>query len=718
MIFKVKLRSAKHENIDFLLLKEEITDAVIYYNSKFKNRTLELFRIEEKSFYLKLVNTDDATEHFSSHYLKVFSSYLYNDKGWEQYTRIQKGLFEFYEVNEIEITNTNTKVMENQVIEFSKVTDVEINHVRKINVQRYKGIKNINVTLGKTNLLIGGNNSGKSSLLQAIHLGFSCIQTLHKFSSSSVTEDKLKNYKAFTTITYDELAYKPIENFRKLGYKRDLGRRESQNDICIEYIDLNDRRVEVSIESGRARGNSLGITCGGSEELFKSLTSSNLNTSYYVTGLSGIPGREELKPFAVVKEQAVKGASNSVFRNIIYLLSEHEDNKRWLTLQKYIREVFPGKSLVIDYNKETDIDLVINVMSEDVEIPIDSMGTSFLQFVQMVSYILLFEPQLIIIDEPDAHLHPNNQKIIMDLILEINEQMGTQLIISTHSKYIIEHLHKDCEIIWMENGGLVEFEKEDITWIKLMSNLGALDKGAKLSSKLIKCFVLTEDSDTEYIYTLLASSNYNLDEVDVWSYEGCTKIETANAIAGYLTDRFGDVTVIIHLDRDFIPDADIADLYKKYNAIDNIELFITDKNDIEAYFVNIDHILEKCEKISPNSITIEEIDNIIIESTEELFTEMSTYISVITVEYCLKNNMKNKIKEKLIESNSRYFNDKVANTKGKLLLRRVEGKLQNHLKKNVNLNYVSEHIQVEKLQDISRVIWPEFIINQESKTVS
>src|SRR5262249_39049301 len=49
--------------------------------------------------------------------------------------------------------------------------------LRSVAIRRFKRIEQIEIPLGDVTLLIGANNSGKSSILQAIHFAVSLAQT-------------------------------------------------------------------------------------------------------------------------------------------------------------------------------------------------------------------------------------------------------------------------------------------------------------------------------------------------------------------------------------------------------------------------------------------------------------------------------------------------------------------------------------------------------------
>jgi energy-coupling factor transporter ATP-binding protein EcfA2 len=59
---------------------------------------------------------------------------------------------------------------------------------------------------------------------------------------------------------------------------------------------------------------------------------------------------------------------------------------------------------------------------------------------------------IILLDEPETHLHPDAQILLIDKLKEITENSG-QLWIATHSLHILSHLQSD-EIFYVENGNI------------------------------------------------------------------------------------------------------------------------------------------------------------------------------------------------------------------------------------------------------------------------
>ena len=74
----------------------------------------------------------------------------------------------------------------------------------KLSLEKFKKVDKVEIELTALNVLVGGNNAGKSSVLQGIH--FSVIAAI---SSREAGKD---------TYTQDSLLYCPAKNFEELRH--------------------------------------------------------------------------------------------------------------------------------------------------------------------------------------------------------------------------------------------------------------------------------------------------------------------------------------------------------------------------------------------------------------------------------------------------------------------------------------------------------------------
>jgi energy-coupling factor transporter ATP-binding protein EcfA2 len=310
---------------------------------------------------------------------------------------------------------------------------------------------------------------------------------------------------------------------------------------------------------------------------------------------------------------------------------------------------------------------------------------------------------VLILDEPDAHLHPDNQRRIIRMIIELAEKKDFQLILSTHSRHMIDEISEEAKIFWIKDGNNVEEDEFDI--VRILLELGALDKGDLLKQGKIKSVILTEDStDIEMMKVLLESSGFKIDEIDIWSYNGCTKIDSAILLSAFIQKHAPCTKIIIHRDRDYLYEHEVEEYCRKIE-VGGRKCFITKGTDVESYYINAAHInfiydsinIERCQEIIDYSIE-EKRDSII-----EKFINSRTMLEL----QASRKNADGKINngEISIKCIKLYEEDINRYKHGKLVLRALKNNLQKKIGGNINLIRPSEFICDEDLKKIAKEIW-------------
>lgn len=448
----------------------------------------------------------------------------------------------------------------------------------KIIIERFKNIERIELETSDTSriaMLVGGNNAGKSSILQAIQFGVSVAQT-SKIQHGTWYRDRLS-----TSIGQNDLVYSPIKDVLALARNGSL-REEASNAICISYHDGVNESC-VSVRKGRNKNILLEIV---GKDLGERLQSIQEPICTLVTGLAGIPSEEEFETNFVVRKAAARGDSNSVLRNILFQLKQQPD--KWARFTQQIKQVFPEYLISISFDHEMDETILCKVSKSGRTYPIDTCGTGLLQTIQIFAYVNLFSPKLLLLDEPDSHLHPNNQKQLGKELISVSED-GVNIIIATHSKHLVEALNDHSDLIWVSGGARKpEVEGYDV---KALLDIGALNVGERVRAP--QYVFLTEDSKHDLLKVLLESNDYDLGECEIVSYSGCTQVTTAQILIKYLKSKYPESKFAIHRDRDFLSDADLARYSDLFHDLD-VRFFIPEGNDIESHFLKAAHIAGSC----------------------------------------------------------------------------------------------------------------------------
>lgn len=141
---------------------------------------------------------------------------------------------------------------------------------------------------------------------------------------------------------------------------------------------------------------------------------------------------------------------------------------------KSIRFIYANEliDLIVDFDPDKSEFINVYVKFFEHQVPLDAVGTGMLQVIQIFAYIEYFSPKLILLDEPDAHLHPTKQR---RLALEIQKRIilnnELKIVVSTHSRYILDELENDANIVHFKSGTV----SSNIENSSILLDIGALD---------------------------------------------------------------------------------------------------------------------------------------------------------------------------------------------------------------------------------------------------
>ncbi len=201
-------------------------------------------------------------------------------------------------------------------------------------IERIKNIEHVQLSVDGIDLLVGGNNAGKSSILQALQFGVSAAQTA-AIQGGTWVGDRLS-----TSIGQSDLVYAPIKDVLSLARNGKLREREDEA-IQVTYKNGYEE-CKVSVRKGRNKNILIEVV---GRTLGQRLQSVTEPYSALVTGLAGIPAEERFEANIVVRKAAAKGDSNSVFRNI--LLQLRQAPEKWAAFQQQIETLFPGYAIQV-----------------------------------------------------------------------------------------------------------------------------------------------------------------------------------------------------------------------------------------------------------------------------------------------------------------------------------------------------------------------------------
>jgi ABC-type multidrug transport system ATPase subunit len=289
--------------------------------------------------------------------------------------------------------------------------------------------------------------------------------------------------------------------------------------------------------------------------------------SGFIPGISGIPNVEQKNSKRVVLKACSFGDSNVYLRNALNLLDPDSIKQ----IETWLEPLLGSIKLNVKFDEMKDFDISANAEIGGVNIPIELLGTGYLQLIQIFCYILLFKPKLLLIDEPDIHLHPSVQERLAGSLLQIARSQDIKIIMTTHSPFIVRGAPPDTNVVWLADGQKMS---DDRPVVELALGWGAFGK---------KVIVVSEDAKNDLLKKLIRQWPDIERAVTVLPGRGYKHLLTkgeAEELRNSLGNKF---KILVHRDRDSLTDDEVISLKDDYSS-DGIRLWVTDQSDIESEF--------------------------------------------------------------------------------------------------------------------------------------
>jgi len=297
--------------------------------------------------------------------------------------------------------------------------------IDKIIVRHFKKFETLEFRLPDHLVIAGPNNCGKTSLMQAIAT-WSAMASQWRDKHPDLAREEDGNYPSLA-LTYQEFQTVPLAHFNQLWEGQEV-----EEPISIR---LHSRQWNIGFEMLYVEQKLTHIRPMRDveeSELEKYLR--NPLNPIYIPPFSGLKDKES--PYydeLVIPPKLARAKGGRILRNLLWRVSK--DDRKWEILQKEIGSFF-GYELGIPSAGE-HISVGYRHSNKGKYYDLNNAASGFLQTLLVFAALLNKPSQVILVDEPDAHLHVLLQGKMYESLRRLARENKSQLIVATHSERLI-----------------------------------------------------------------------------------------------------------------------------------------------------------------------------------------------------------------------------------------------------------------------------------------
>jgi predicted ATPase len=325
--------------------------------------------------------------------------------------------------------------------------------ITKVSVENFRQFREVTFDLDDVIVLAGPNNTGKSTLLQALStwsLG------LERWRVGKGRTGRAKQ-RSGSPVTRKDFTALPLREFDLLWSERSTAL--TRDELASDQKPGEPRliRIAVSGSAGLSRQDpwklAIELRYQGPEQIYvkpllqegEEVPAAALqSTIVHCPPFSGIGSEERRLDKGAQNLEVGRGKPGDIIRNLLLEVSQNEQG--WTELANHMRELFNITLLPPEYDQLTPFILCEYLPGIPKgrgrnglpTLDLSSAGSGLLQVLLLLAYFYARPASVFLLDEPDAHLHVVLQRQIYDRLRQVALKRECQLVIATHSEVLLD----------------------------------------------------------------------------------------------------------------------------------------------------------------------------------------------------------------------------------------------------------------------------------------
>lgn len=561
--------------------------------------------------------------------------------------------------------------------------------IRKLTIENYRGYSYHEIEFRNLNVIVGKNNAGKTTLIEALRL-VSLVSKRYKTSPIKNVPDWLNIPKSYIGVSpsLQRIDYSYSNIFYSYNDPPAIITAEFNNETSIKIYFAGENKFHAVLLSN-------GEVCKRSD-----IKKIELPVIHILPQITPLLQEEKVLQEDYVKLNIDSSTSSRHFRNqLSYFNSEYNKFKElaeatWEGIR--LLEFFKGDRI-------SEINPYLLIQEGIFSTEIGHMGHGLQMWLQTIWFLARCKSDsTVILDEPDVYMHADLQRKLIRFLR--NEYR--QVIVATHSIEIMSEVEAENILIIDKKKKSSIFASDFNAVQKTLLNLGSIHNIALARLWSASKLLIVEGKDVDILKrlqnTLFKNSNEPFDAIPHMSIGGWggwgraigSKIMLKNA-------GEENINVYCILDSDYHTKDEIDSRYMEASK-NCIYLKIWEKKEIENYLVNPQAIKRLIYKGSGKDIEIG-----LIEQKIEFLVEgfRNEYLDLLMDKIHVESRRSGKFiepstaRKEALDQLDELWKDKYSIISGKSLIKQISNWVNIEYNTSINSNQLAQELKVDEIPD-------------------
>jgi hypothetical protein len=453
--------------------------------------------------------------------------------------------------------------------------------IERLRLQNFRGFEDHEIPLAETTVMVGANNAGKSTVVEALRLVALVTARLHRAKRRMIEAPEwLDHPEAFAGVRL------PVSRMTPAGFEPSIFHQYQSPPAVITATFQGGATVTVFV-GPEAQVHGVARLADGSE------VSRATRVDF---GPSPVAVQPQVAP--LLREEPKRQEETIIRGDGTYLAPQHFRNQLRLFTECYpefvhlAEETWPGLQITAFEPHFNELDRPIELLIRDGGFvgEVSLMGHGLQMWLQIIWFLARAPSEgSVVLDEPDVYMHPDLQRRLLNIV----RTRFSQLIIATHSVEILSDVDPRSILAIDRRQKSSEFVTSLPGLENVMDGIGSVQNIQLTRLMRANSFYLVEGEDVKLLRVLQGIAFPGQIPIDLiphadlggrggWGAGVPARLPKSNAEG----DRIRSFAI---LDRDYFPDDEVAERYAEARGW-GIQLRVWDQKEIENYLLIPDAI--------------------------------------------------------------------------------------------------------------------------------